>query len=211
MDINIRHEQPGDYDEILRLTYEAFLTLDYPGRRRADEHYLIYLLQNCPYVVPELCYVAEAEGKILGHILYTRSRVIRPDDTELQTVTFGPLSVLPQYHRQGIGRLLVHRSMEMAREMGFAAVLITGVPDYYPKLGFVRAREYGLMLPDGSSEDFFMAYELKHGALRGGGTLRFLAEMEFERAEKDDAGFLAFHQAFMKAYYPGQTGTTTTL
>jgi predicted N-acetyltransferase YhbS len=209
MNIFIRNEMPNDYEAILRLTYEAFLTLDYPGRRRIDEHYLIHLLQNSPHVIPELCYVVEAEGKIVGHILYTKSKVIRPDETEVQTVTFGPLSVHPQYHRQGIGRMLVNRSMEKAREMGFAAVLITGVPDYYPKLGFVRAREYGLTLPDGSSDDSFMAYELKSGALHGGGTLRFLSEAEFDRAEQDDAGFAAFHQAFMRAYYPGQAGDPT--
>jgi predicted N-acetyltransferase YhbS len=204
--IIIRNEMPDDYEAILRLTYEAFLTLDYPGRRRTDEHYLIHLLQNCPHVIPELCYVAEAEGKIVGHILYTRSAVVRLDKTELETVTFGPLSVLPKCQRQGIGRMLVRHSMEKAREMGFAAVLIDGVPDYYPRLGFVRAREYGLTLRDGSSDDSFMAYELKAGALHGGGTLYFLAETEFERAERDDDGFWAFHQAFMRAYYPGQAG-----
>lgn len=209
MRIFIRNEMPSDYEAILRLTYEAFLTLDYPGRRRTDEHYLIHLLQNCPHVIPELCCVAEAEGKIVGHILYTKSKVIRPDETEVQTVTFGPLSVHPQYHRQGIGRMLVNHSMEKAREMGFAAVLIDGVPDYYPKLGFIHAREFGLIMQDGSSDDSFMAYELKAGALHGGGTLRFLAEAEFERAERDDVGFAAFHQTFMRAYCPGQAGGLT--
>ena len=59
------------------------------------------------------------------------------------------------------------------------------------------------MLPDGSSGDEFMAYELRPGALSGG-TVSFLAEKEFERAENDDVGFYAFHTGFMKKNYPGK-------
>lgn len=134
MNINIRNEQPGDYEAILLLTYEAFQTLDYPGRKRMDEHYLIYLLKNAPSVIRELCFVAELNGKIIGHILYTKSAVTRPDGSKTDTITFGPLSVLPEYHRMGIGKSLVMHSFEKAREMGFGAVLITGVPEYYLNL-----------------------------------------------------------------------------
>ncbi|MEW6696119.1 MAG: GNAT family N-acetyltransferase [Bacillota bacterium] len=201
MNVTIRPEQPEDYVAILRLTYEAFITLDYPGRRRVDEHYLIHLLQDCEHIVPELRFVAEAEGGIVGHILYTKSKVVRPDKAEIETVTFGPLSVLPKYQRQGIGRLLVEHSMNKALEMGFDAVLIVGVPDYYPKLGFARARSFGLTLPGGSVGDEFMAYELNPGVLTGGGTARFLAQSVFERAENDYAGYAEFHEAFMRENY----------
>jgi len=171
--MRIRPECPDDYNAILRLTYEAFLTLDYPGRRRMDEHYLIHLLQGSPFVIPGLCFVAEQDGVIVGHILYTKSEILRPDGTATDTITFGPLSVLPECHKQGIGAALVRHSMERAREMGFGAVLITGVPDYYPKLGFKRARDYDLTLPDGTADDSFMAYELAPGCLSGGGSFGF--------------------------------------
>jgi len=199
----IRPERPDDYSAILQLTYKAFLTSDYPGRRRMDEHYLIHLLKGSAYVIPELCFVAEQDGEIVGHILYTTSEILRPDGTTTDTITFGPLSVLPERHRQGIGSALVRYSMEKAREMGFGAVLITGVPDYYPKLGFKRARDYGLTLSDGTADDSFMAYELQPGYLAGGGTLRFLPP-EFEQAENDDAGLDAFHKQFMAENYPSQ-------
>jgi len=67
-EMTIRPEHPDDYNAILRLTYEAFLTSDYPGRRRVDEHYLIHLLQSSPFVIPELCFVTEQDGEIVGHI-----------------------------------------------------------------------------------------------------------------------------------------------
>ncbi len=199
--LEIRLEQPDDYPAILRLTYRSFLTLDYPGRRRMDEHYLLHLLQGSPFVIPELCFVAVLDGTIVGHILYTKSEILRPDGTKRDTITFGPLSVLPERQRQGIGAALVRRSMEKAREMGFGAILITGVPDYYPKLGFQRAREYHLTLPDGTADDSFMAYELVRGSLSGGGVLRFLPP-EFKQAEDDDAGFAAFHAQFLAANDP---------
>ena len=206
--ITIRPEASDDYREILRLTYEAFLTLDYPGRQRMDEHFLIHLLRGSQSVIRELSFVAEMGGKIVGHILYTPSKVLQADGKEIDTITFGPLSVLPEYHRQGVGRLLVRHSMDKARELGFSAVLITGVPEYYPRLGFKRAREYGLMLEDGAAFDAFMAYELRPGYLSGGGTVRFLPG-EFVQCETDEAGYERFHKAWMAECFPGQVTLRT--
>ncbi len=199
----IRSELPEDYAAVMNLTYKAFLTLNFPGRRRPDEHFLIHLLKDSTSVVRELSFVAVDDGEIIGHILYTKSEILRSDDSKSETITFGPLSVLPERQKQGIGRALVQHSMEKARELGFGAVLITGVPDYYPKLGFKRARDFGLVLTDGTAEDYFMAYELTPGYLSGGGTLRFLAP-EFEQAENDDAGYETFHKQFMAKFYPGK-------
>ncbi|MDR2525776.1 MAG: N-acetyltransferase [Oscillospiraceae bacterium] len=193
----IRPERPEDYNAILRLTYEAFLTLDYPGRRRIDEHYLVHLLRDTEFPLKELCFVAESAGEIVGHILYTRGVV-----GDKPVVSFGPLSVPPKHQKQGIGKALVFHSMEKARAMGYGAVLITGVPAYYPKLGFLRGRAFGVTLPDGTAPDFLMGYELIPGYLSGGGVLRFEAEEAFARAEEDDEGFCAFHQSFMRVYYP---------
>jgi predicted N-acetyltransferase YhbS len=167
MNVTIRPERADDYDEILRMTYDAFLTLDYPGRRRMDEHFLILLLQDCDKTIPELRFVAEHDGEIVGHIFYAMTAFRRPDGTHAETVTFAPLTVEPKHHRQGIGKALVSHTLEIARKMGFGAVVITGVPEYYPKLGFKRAREYGLTMEDGSSPDSLMVYELKPGYLSG--------------------------------------------
>ena len=206
--VKIRAEQPDDYRAILRLTYEAFLTLHYPGRRRVDEHFLIHLLQGSEFVTPELSFVAEYEGDIVGHIIYTKSKILCADGTERETVTFGPLSVLPQYHRQGIGAALVAHSMREARLMRIGAVVIEGVPAYYPKLGFRRAREFGLMQKDGTAPDYLMAYELQQGYLAGG-TIVFLAP-EYVLCEEDDAGYDQFQESFLKEYYPEKAPASLT-
>ena len=201
--ITIRAQRADDYEAILRLTYKAFLTLDYPGRERMDEHFLIDLLKNSPSVMSELCFVAECEGQIVGHILYTKSAVLHADGTETDTISFGPLSVLPSCHRQGVGAALVAHSMDVARGLGYGAVVITGVPEYYPKIGFQRGREYGLTLEDGTSPDPLMAYELVPDYLSRGGILSFSAP-EYERCETDHAGCAAFHRQFMAEHFPGQ-------
>ena len=197
--ITIRPEQPGDYNAILRLTYEAFLTLEYPGRQRVDEHFFIHLLRGSASVISALSFVAVFSGEIVGHIVYTNSKVVRGDGTEKAAITFGPLSVSPRYHRQGIGAALVAHSMEKAKAMGFGAVLIIGVPEYYPKLGFLRARKFGLTLENETDSDAFMAYELVPGYLHYGGKAIFLAP-EVEQCEVDAAGFSAFHAQFMRDY-----------
>ncbi|MDR0854025.1 MAG: N-acetyltransferase [Clostridiales Family XIII bacterium] len=203
--MNIRLEKPDDYVAVERLTYEAFLSLDFPGRRRMDEHYLIWLLKGSKSVIPELCFVAEQGGEVVGHILYTRNKIKGADGSEKDGITFGPLSVLPKYQKQGIGSALVFHSLEKAREMGFGAVLITGIPEYYPKIGFKRARDYGLTLEDGTAEDSFMVFELVTGYLEGGGVLHFSAP-EYALAENDDEGYYAFHKRFMAGYLNMEIG-----
>ena len=207
--IKIRAEQPDDYRAILRLTYEAFQTLHYPGRRRVDEHFLIHLLQGSEFVIPELRFVAEYDGSIVGHIIYAKSKILCADGTERETVTFGPLSVLPQYHKQGVGAALVAHSMREARLMGIGAVVIEGVPAYYPKLGFRRAREFGVTQKDGTAPDPLMAYELQQGYLAGGGIIVFLPP-EYVVCEEDDAGYVRFHEKFLKEYFPEETSASLT-
>ena len=203
LNFTIRNEQRDDYEAILRLTYNAFLTLDYDGRRAIDEHFLISLLRDSIFIVPELCFVAEADGEIIGHILFSISSIKRPDGTVTETLTFGPLSVAPKHQRQGIGAALVQKSIEAAREIGFGAVIIIGVPDYYPRLGFTRASEYNLTLKDGSVTDAFMVYELDPGYLGMDGGHGVWAP-EYYIAEEDEAGRIAFHRQFMENYYPGE-------
>jgi len=196
----IREECKEDHNEILKLTYEAFLTLDYPGRKRIDEHYLVSLLYNSEFVIHELCFVAQIDDEIVGHILYTKSVIMCSDGICVETITFGPLSVLPKYQNRGIGKALIYHSIEKAKELNYTGILITGVPDYYPKLGFKLASEFSITLPDGSSPEWFMGYELKKGSFEAGGVFHLLAP-EYERAENDILGFNSFNKKFIQENY----------
>ena len=130
MSLVLRPERPEDREEILRLTYEAFMTLDYPGRQRLDELFLLSLLDEGGKGIAPLCFAAILDGRIAGHIFYCETAFTRPDGTKARTLTFGPLSVHPKHQRQGIGRALVSHTLDLARGLHLGAVLITGVPEY---------------------------------------------------------------------------------
>jgi predicted N-acetyltransferase YhbS len=114
--------------------------------------------------VPELDYVAELNGVVIGNIMYTRSKVTG-ENKEWETLTFGPVSVLPKHQRDGVGSALIRKTLEAARELGYRAVLIFGHEDYYPRIGFKPASEYGITTADGKNFPAFMALPLYDGAL----------------------------------------------
>jgi predicted N-acetyltransferase YhbS len=172
--MSIRLETYADYDAVERLTYHAFQTMTYPDGSRdpyVSEHYLIHLMRNTPAFIAELDFVGELDGEIIAHIAYTKSKVVRSDEYELDTVTFGPVSVKPEMHRMGFGAEIIDYSLNQARKLGFGAVVILGHPNYYQRFGFRRAEEFGLLLMDytGVFDGAFMALELIAGYLGDAG------------------------------------------
>jgi len=106
MDLTFRLEVPGDYYTVEELTREAFW--GFRGERLiCDEHLLVHKLRFADAFVPELDYIVETGGKIVGHIIYTKSRIESEDGKKHETLTFGPLSVLPEYQNKGIGKALM--------------------------------------------------------------------------------------------------------
>ncbi|MDR1147620.1 MAG: N-acetyltransferase [Spirochaetaceae bacterium] len=191
----IRIERQTDYVAVERLTFAAFETMELPGRTHTNEHFLAHLLRGDPDFVPELDFVAEQNGEIVGNIIHSKCAVIRPDGTETEALVFGPVSVKPELHRQGVGTMLIEHSLRRARELGYKAVLITGHPDYYRRFGFVPASAYGITTLDGKSFDAFMALELDEGYLGMDGG-RWKCCKAFDICENDTAAFRRFHLAF---------------
>jgi predicted N-acetyltransferase YhbS len=167
MSIEIRLEDPDDQHAVEELTREAFWKFWEPNQTICNEHFLVRKLRSVSSLVPELNFVASLDGRIVGHIIYTKSKIVDDSGKEFVTLTFGPLSVLPEYQNMGIGQMLMRYSFKEAQQLGYRAVLIFGHPDYYPRAGFLRAAEFGIFTSDGSSFDAFMAYPLYEGALVG--------------------------------------------
>lgn len=168
----IRPETPADYDAVVSLTREAFWNVYQPG---CDEHYIVQRFRSLPDYIPELSLVLEVTGpdgtgELRGHIMWTRAKILADDGREIPILTFGPLSVLPRYQKQGCGSALIRTSMEIARtRFGCGAVAITGNPQYYHRFGFVPGQSLGVYYEDIRSEptDFFMVRELIPGYLDG--------------------------------------------
>ena len=167
MNMTFRLETPSDYHAVEEISREAFWQFWEDDRTICDEHLLVHKLRKVKAFVPDLDFVAEIDGKLVGHIIYTKSRIEADDGKNYETLTFGPLSVLPEYQSKGVGKALMQHTFAEAKRLGYRAVLIFGNPDYYPRVGFRRAAEFGLTTSDGSSFDAFMVYTLYDGALDG--------------------------------------------
>ena len=171
MNITFRLETPADHYTVEAMTREAFWQFWEPDsselRTVCDEHLLVTKLRTCQSLVPELNFVAEVDGELAGHIIFTKSRIENNGDETHETLTFGPLTVLPKFQCQGVGKALMRHAFDEAVRLGFRAVIIYGNPDYYPRFGFRRAAEFGITTPEGSVFDALLVYPLYDGALDG--------------------------------------------
>ncbi len=161
--IIIRRETPADYQAVEALTREAFWNHYGPG---CDEHYLAHILRDSDDFIADLDCVAEIDGKIVGNIMYTKSRIALDSGGDLAILTFGPLSVLPAYQNQGVGSALVRHTLTLAQTLGYTAVIILGDPAYYSRLGFQPAEAFGIAANSNMFLASLQAYELKPGALQ---------------------------------------------
>lgn len=122
---------------------------------------------------PTLSLVAVLGGNVVGHVLFSPVTVEpRPPASE-QFLGLGPLAVLPEYRSQGIGGQLVRAGLGACRQLGAAAVVVLGHPEYYPRFGFVPASRYGLRCEYPVPDDVFTALELSPGSLSVPGLVRY--------------------------------------
>ena len=165
--IIIRREIPADYSAVEYLTREAFWNVYRPG---CTEHYVVHVLRQDPALVPGLDLVMEQDGKIIGHVMYMRAKIVADDGREVPVMTFGPISIRPDFQRQGLGKRLLEYSMEKAREMGAGALCIEGNLAFYGKSGFVVAGTRGIRyhgLPEQEIVPYVLLKELQPGFLDG--------------------------------------------
>ena len=124
-------------------------------------------MRDCPAFVPELDVVAVCDGKIVGNVVYMKS-VIRADNgNSYEVLSLGPISVLPEYQRKGIGVRMIEYTRDIARRMGFAAILLCGDPDYYSRQGFLSAETFGIRTEDDMYADALQVCPLSERAMSG--------------------------------------------
>jgi len=164
MNLSIRLENAKDYRKVEYLTREAFWNLYKPG---CVEHLLIHKMRKVPAFVKELAFVAVADEKIVGNIVYSKAKIRNGKNQEFEVLCMGPVGVLPSYQGKGIGSRLINHSIAEARQLGYKAVILFGKPHYYQRFGFVNAKAYGIQTSSGENFDEFMALELYDGGLQG--------------------------------------------
>ncbi|CAB1245277.1 Putative acetyltransferase [Ruminococcaceae bacterium BL-4] len=188
----IRLETKSDYSNTENLTREAFWNVYRPG---CLEHYVLHTFRSSPDFVPELDFVMEQDGKLIGHIMYVRSKICADDGRVIPIMTFGPISIAPECKRKGYGTILLRYSMNEARKLGVGALAITGNINFYGKSGFTVASTKGIHYyaePREAEVPYFLICELKPGFLNGVSGIYKDPEGYFvdeKEAEKFDAKF----------------------
>lgn len=162
MNIELRREQKSDYRETENMTREAFWNHYSPG---CCEHYLLHIMRDSPNFIKELDFVAVSDNQIIGNVVYMKSYIMADNGERYEVLSLGPISVLPAFQRKGVGRLLIERTREVAREMGFRAILLCGDPDYYSRVGFVQAETLGIRTSENMYAAALHVYELYENAL----------------------------------------------
>ena len=166
-DYTIRLEKKEDYREAENLVRESFWNVYRPG---CLEHYVLKSLRKDPDFVPELDFVMEKDGRIIGQNIFVRTVIKADDGRDISIMTMGPICIAPELKRQGYGKILLDHSLEKAAELGCGAICFEGNILFYGKSGFRYASEYGIRyhgLPEGEDASFFLCKELISGYLDG--------------------------------------------
>ena len=166
-DYIIRLEIPADHAEVENLVRESFWNVYRPG---CYEHYLLRCLRSDKDFVPELDFVMEKDGRIIGQNVFVRASIQADDGRDISIMTMGPICIANELKRRGYGKILLDYTIEKAKEMGAGALCFEGNIDFYGKSGFTYASEFGLRyrgLPEDVDASFFLCKELIPGYLAG--------------------------------------------
>ena len=163
----IRNETANDHRETEVLVRESFWNVYRPG---CLEHFVLHELRNDPAFVPELNFVMEAGGRIIGQNMFMRACISADDGRTVPILTMGPICIANDLKRQGYGKKLLDYTVGKAAELGFGALCFEGNISFYGKSGFTYASAFGIRyhgLPEGADASFFLCKELIPGYLAG--------------------------------------------
>ena len=127
---------------------------------------LVNGLLNDETAKPLLSLVAERDGNLIGHILYSKAKLLYPEDNEISIQILAPLAVVSEFQGKGVGGQLIREGLKQLRDSGVDLVFVLGHPGYYPRLGFQPAGEVGFEAPYPIPEehaDAWMVQELRGG------------------------------------------------
>jgi predicted N-acetyltransferase YhbS len=159
----IRLEQPQDWREVENLTREAFWNVYRPG---CTEHFVLNQYRDNPDFIPELDFVMEENGIIIGHVMFSKAEIVLDDGNRFPSWTFGPISIHPDYKRKGYGLKLLEYALEHAKESGVGLLCMEGNIEFYKHAGFDLASKLKIHYhaePRESEVPYFLAQELIPG------------------------------------------------
>lgn len=157
----LRQEEEKDHQKVFEVIEKAFKNAEYSDHQ---EHFLVEKLRKSDAFIPELSIVAEIDGEIVGHILFTKIKV-ENDSTSFESLALAPVSVLPEFQNKGIGGLLINYGHTLAKDLGYTSVILIGHENYYPKFGYEKTTNFGISFPFDIPEENGMAIALTENGL----------------------------------------------
>ena len=208
----IRNERANDYREVENLTREAFWNVYRPG---CTEHYVLHEYRNNPDFIPELDFVMEKDGIIIGHVMFSKAELVLDDGSRKQSWTFGPISIHPDYKRKGYGLKLLNYALKRARDLGVGFLCMEGNIDFYKHAGFDLASKLNIHYhgePKDADVPYFLAQEIIPGWLKSNGITEatYSPPKGYFVADENPKAFEAYEATFPKKEklrLPGQLFT----
>ncbi len=160
----IRNETDSDIDAITEITIAAFADCQYGNH---TEQFVITALRAAGALSVSL--VAEIDGRVVGHVAFSPVSI---DGETCDWYGLGPVSVVPELQRQGIGSALINEGLRLLKEAGGKGCVLVGDPNYYVRFGFRNVPELTL---EGVPPEVFQALPL---------------------GDEAPSGAVAFHEAF---------------
>ncbi len=149
----IHPEQPSNYQGIAETILQAF--------EQDNEVRLVQQIRKSDRYIPNLSLIAEVDGVIVGHILFSYIDLVNNDVT-YKVLGLAPLAVKSKFQNQGIGSALVREGLAKADAMGESMAIILGHPQFYHRFGFEPSVCYGIESPFPVPENFFMVKTLNN-------------------------------------------------
>ncbi|MFK7771729.1 MAG: GNAT family N-acetyltransferase [Saprospiraceae bacterium] len=159
--MKIRQETPLDFKSVYTLNHLAF--------KQEGESQLIEKIRMGDTFIPELSLVAEQDEKVIGHILFSKTKII--GEQTYPSLALAPMSVHPDFQNKKIGSELITIGLQIAKKLNFEHVIVLGHKNYYPKFGFQKASTWNIRCPFEVPDDHFMAIELVERSLENKGGL----------------------------------------
>ena len=152
----IRNETASDFDAITEVTIAAFKTLAISNH---TEQFIINSLRAADALTISL--VAEIDGQVVGHIAFSPVTI---SDGSIGWYGLGPVSVLPEYQKQGIGKSLINKGLSMLKDLDSQGCTLVGDPNYYKRFGF---RNIPDLVHEGIPQAVFLALPFTENVPKG--------------------------------------------
>tara|TARA_Y100001960_G_scaffold332552_1_gene433523 strand:- start:6053 stop:6583 length:531 start_codon:yes stop_codon:yes gene_type:complete len=159
----LRHELPEDYKEVEAIVYEAFESSSLYEFKDPTEHKLVAALRKTDGYVPELSIVVQEGWDIVGHALSTVVKI--EGEQEKEVLALAPMSVKPVLQKSGVGLQLIMETIDTAKKLGYGAIVVLGHANYYPRFGFLQAKEFNIECNIDGVDDYLFVMELEKGYL----------------------------------------------